>query len=81
MVAVLLGAITALPAVPARAEDAAVTLKNTKFVPGTVTVAVGESVVWTNEDDVEHTVTFEDGDLHPDCPPRLLQQRDCLDPG
>jgi plastocyanin len=34
------------------------------FVPGTLTVASGSTVSWTNADPVNHTVTFDAG---PDC--------------
>ena len=35
----------------------AVTIDNFNFAPNTVTVAVGTTVVWTNQDDVPHNVT------------------------
>jgi len=35
----------------------AVTIDNFSFSPATVTVASGTTVVWTNQDDVPHTVT------------------------
>ena len=43
---------------PASAE---VKVDNFSFGPGTVTVAVGTTVVWTNRDDIPHTVVSTDG--------------------
>ncbi|HEX8914255.1 MAG TPA: cupredoxin domain-containing protein [Humisphaera sp.] len=39
----------------------AVTIDNLKYAPQEVTVDVGDTVVWTNNDDREHTVTADDG--------------------
>jgi plastocyanin len=49
--AMLLGR-TAAAAVP----DAAVTIDNFTFTPAQITVAPGTRVVWTNRDDIPHTV-------------------------
>jgi plastocyanin len=38
-------------------ESAAVTIKGIAFDPKVMEVRAGESVTWTNEDDVQHTVT------------------------
>ena len=38
----------------------AVTIDNFSFSPATVTVAPGTTVVWTNQDDVPHTVTSDE---------------------
>jgi plastocyanin len=38
-----------------------VKIDNFSFGPGTVTVAVGTNVVWTNRDDIPHTVVSTDG--------------------
>ena len=46
----VLGAALARP-------DAQVTIKTFAFGPKTLEVPVGTSVVWTNADDIEHTVT------------------------
>ena len=40
----------------ARAEDAVVTIDNFTFTPATLTVAPDTRVVWTNRDDIPHTV-------------------------
>jgi plastocyanin len=43
------------------AADSAVTIAGFAFDPATVTIQVGDSVTWTNEDSVAHTATAEDG--------------------
>ena len=43
------------------ATTAEVKIDNFSFGPGTVTVAVGTTVVWTNRDDIPHTVVSTDG--------------------
>jgi len=37
-----------------------VSIENFNIVPATLTVTAGTTVVWTNHDDVEHTVTASD---------------------
>ena len=44
------------------------TIADFAFDPGDLTVAVGDTVTWTNDDDTDHTVTadddaFDSGDL------------------
>ena len=36
------------------------------FVPGTIKIAVGGSVTWTNQDNILHTVTSGDREYAPD---------------
>ena len=43
------------------AATADVKIDNFSFGPGTLTVAVGTTVVWTNHDDIPHTVVSTDG--------------------
>ena len=43
------------------AATAEVNIDNFSFGPGTLTVAVGTTVVWTNHDDIPHTVVSTDG--------------------
>jgi plastocyanin len=56
-------------AAPQTASTAvAVTIQNFSFNPGDITVKVGTTVTWTNQDNVTHTVTsdtgiFDSGDL------------------
>jgi len=40
---------------------AAVSMTGIKFVPDALTVTVGTTVTWTNDDTVAHTVTADDG--------------------
>jgi plastocyanin len=39
----------------------AVSIKNFAFVPPNLSVASGTTVTWTNSDDVQHTVSADDG--------------------
>lgn len=63
MIAILL--LTASPSVKANdqppAANAEVKIDNFSFDPQTLTVAVGTTVVWTNSDDIPHTVVSTDG--------------------
>ena len=45
-----------LPIATARAEDVAVHIDNFVFQPAQLTVKVGQTVIWTNRDDIPHTV-------------------------
>lgn len=59
---IALGAIgllvaAAIAASPVRAADTQVKIDNFTFNPQTVTVKAGTTVVWTNHDDIPHTVT------------------------
>ena len=40
----------------AHADDAKITIDNFSFSPAVLTVAAGTKVVWTNNDDIPHTV-------------------------
>ena len=42
-------------------ETAEVKIDNFSFGPGTLTVAVGTTVMWINRDDIPHTVVSTDG--------------------
>jgi plastocyanin len=48
------------PAPPAANGAPAVGIENFNFVAADLTVKAGTTVVWTNHDDVEHTVTASD---------------------
>ena len=45
-----------LPVGAARTEDVAVHIDNFVFEPAQLTVTVGQTVTWTNRDDIPHTV-------------------------
>jgi amicyanin len=57
-------ATTAAAAAPDPAATAAVGIINFKFTPSAVTVKVGTTVVWTNNDTVAHTVNFDTGGIN-----------------
>ena len=59
----MLGAVLALAAVAgtALAADHAVGISGFNFSPASVTVTVGDTVTWTNSDDVPHTATADGG--------------------
>jgi plastocyanin len=38
-------------------DDAGVSIRTFQFAPDTVRVKAGTRVVWTNDDDIEHTIT------------------------
>lgn len=52
----LVVATALLPADAARAEDIAVHIDNFVFEPAQLTLKVGQTVTWTNRDDIPHTV-------------------------
>ena len=52
----LVVATALLPAGAARAEDTAVHIDNFVFEPAQLTVKAGQTVTWTNRDDIPHTV-------------------------
>ncbi len=54
--ALLLALASALPPA-AGAAEIAVTIDNFTFTPQKITVKVGDTVTWTNGDDIPHTVT------------------------
>jgi plastocyanin len=45
-----------LGALPAHAQELTVTIDNFTFTPQEVKVKVGDTVTWTNHDDIPHTV-------------------------
>jgi plastocyanin len=60
LLAPVLGAHAARPAAHAHAT-VNVTIQNFAFSPQTITVAPGTTVIWTNKDNVDHTVTSDTG--------------------
>lgn len=59
----ILGALFALGAVAgtALAADHAVAISGSAYSPANVTVAVGDTVTWTNSDQISHTATADGG--------------------
>lgn len=53
--------LVAVPASPSTAADTTVTVADMRFSPATVTVALGDSVVWSFQDSVAHTSTSNQG--------------------
>jgi plastocyanin len=73
---ILVVAVVFAPSSRARAATATVIERGTQYVPAQVDVAVGDTVQWIYESSPTasqgHTVTFNDRDLNPNCPPNLL---------
>lgn len=55
-----IAAAGAAAALPARAADTAVSIKGMKFNPAEISVKVGDTVTFTNEDSAPHTGTADD---------------------
>ena len=51
----------ATPSAPATGKGPKVDMKNIAFDPKTTTVKVGQTVTWTNQDDVDHNVVATNG--------------------
>lgn len=68
--AALVGAVLALPAA---ADDVQVAVQDNEFVPKSVEISVGDTVVWSHQGSRPHTVTADDGswDSNPDCPSNI----------
>lgn len=50
------------------ADKVEISIKNLRYTPDSVTVQVGQKIVWKNDDDRDHTVTgekFKSGNLSP----------------
>ena len=62
MIAMLLaGSLSVRASDQPSAANAEVKLDNFSFGPQTLTISVGTTVVWTNRDDIPHTVVSTDG--------------------
>jgi len=49
------------PAAAAKTGGTAVSVQDNTFKPGTIKVKVGDTITWTNEGGIAHTVTATDG--------------------
>jgi plastocyanin len=56
-----IGQNSVLASAQQKAETTEVKIDNFSFGPGTLTIAVGTTVTWTNRDDIPHTVVSTDG--------------------
>lgn len=57
----LLASLSAAPRSRPRARTHTVTIEDMAFVPRTLEVAKGDTIVWTNKDLVPHTATSKSG--------------------
>jgi plastocyanin len=74
-VSLIIAAVVGVPSPPARAANTTVIEQGVQYVPAQVDVTVGDTVSWVYESSppgTGHTVTFNDRDLNPNCPPKLL---------
>lgn len=82
---VLIGALLSGPAGAATTEI--VEINNRAFAPKALEITAGDTVVWTNFDDENHSVTFDDGSFDPnpgcDAQDQTLPglPSDCMQPG
>jgi amicyanin len=53
-----------VPESPAPQGGTAVSISDFKFNPATLTIPVGTTVTWTNQDEEPHTVAAKDGSFH-----------------
>ncbi|MEH2475927.1 plastocyanin [Nitrobacteraceae bacterium AZCC 2161] len=51
-----IAAVMASQMTAARCEDSTITIDNFTFTPAELTVKVGTTVIWKNQDDIPHTV-------------------------
>ena len=62
VMAVACGVVAAASAQQRDAKVRKVTIKHLKYEPAKLTIKAGETVVWTNEDDNDHTVVSDEED-------------------
>jgi plastocyanin len=58
--------VTPLAFAAAAGQSHSVSIKDMRFDPGNLTVKVGDTVTWTNNDDRDHTVVARDGSFNSD---------------
>jgi plastocyanin len=58
---VVAGPLLCAAAAPPAAKEHKVSIDNLKYEPREIKIKKGETVVWTNGDDRDHTVTADDG--------------------
>ena len=63
---VIVGGILGAKAKKDDDSDHAVSIKDMKFSPASITIKPGQTVTWTNNDDHDHTVTADDGSFKSD---------------
>jgi len=61
---IALAALTLLLAPAAWAKEHKVSIKDVKFTPKELKVKKGDTVVWTNSDERDHTVTADDNSFN-----------------
>jgi plastocyanin len=64
LLTILFALMGLLVALPASAKDVKVSMSKLKFNPSVVTVAPGDTVIWTNDDDRGHTIVADDGSFN-----------------
>jgi len=52
------------PDSPAPQGGTAISVSDFKFNPATLTIPVGTTVIWTNQDEEPHTIAAKDGSFH-----------------
>ena len=62
----MIGASFAPAAAPSGGKRYAVEIKDLKYVPTKLTIKAGDTVVWTNKDDNDHTVIASDDSFKSD---------------
>jgi plastocyanin len=58
--------LIAIPLTFAAKSKPTVSIKDMKFSPASISIKVGETVTWTNDDDRDHTATAADGSFDSD---------------
>jgi plastocyanin len=48
------------PATKRTAKTHTITIKNSKYTPASLTIHVGDTIIWKNDDDKDHTVIADD---------------------